>query len=388
MLSSCAQFQSVPSSPQQPSVYNHPYVPQSAEPIVQATVQATRPVTTETKEEQFIMQLDTVAAEAEAYIQAGEARLLEHDVLGAVREFERARIVIEQDLDPTLSQVRQQVNVQGGMNTLSTSHIQKMTIQRADMLSRINRSYDFREMADEQKAFDKFSQLRDKSKLTPMPMSSSSSSVETSRRIQVQEKLTLIPVPLVRPEINGELVADVDRNILLFQRRHDDFLNCLLRADRHFPQITSILATEGVPGYLAYIALLESGYQPLALSLAGKAGLWQFSSSLARQYGLRVSSSVDERFNIDASTRAFARYMTHLYRQFGSWELVIIRFSSERDYLAKLIAATKIANDPRLYGFYVDLPNMTGLYIVQRERQQSGSASSTMLLGPPASTLY
>lgn len=387
MVSSCAQVQSTLSSPQQPSVYNHPYVPQSAEPTVH--VQPTRPVTTQTEAEQFILQLDTIAAEAEAYIQAGEARLLEHDVLEAVREFERARIVIEQDLDPTLSQVRQQAKVQGGMNILSTSHIQKVAIQRADMLSRINRSYDFRGMADKQEAFDKFSHLREESKLTPMPMSSSSSSAGTSRRIQVQEKLKLIPVPLVRPEIHGEFVVDVDRNILLFQRRHDDFLNCLLRADRYFPQITSILAAEGVPGYLAYIALLESGYQPLAISsFAEKAGLWQFSTSLARRYGLRVSSLVDERFNIDASTRAFARYMTHLYRQFGSWELAIIRFSPERDYLAKLVAATNIANAPRLYGFYVDLPNMTGLYTVQREGQQFGSVSSTMLLEPPASTMY
>ncbi|PID55894.1 hypothetical protein CSB45_13825 [candidate division KSB3 bacterium] len=158
----------------------------------------------------------------------------------------------------------------------------------------------------------------------------------------------------------NSLEHDIQRNIRILQQQGQHFCECLLRADKFFPQVTSILADEGVPEVLAYVALLESGFQPEAISASGRAGLWQLSSSIARRYGLCVTRTDDERLCVDVSTRAFARYMAQLYRQYGHWGQAIAALSPRQDYLARFLAAVRIANAPRDYGFCLDLHHMKG----------------------------
>jgi hypothetical protein len=195
---------------------------------------------------------------------------------------------------------------------------------------------------------------------------------EFSARLQ-QQKRTLE---------NRNFAEEVNRNINLFLSRRGDFTNCLFRANRDFPYVVSLLRLEGVPDYLAYIALIESGYQADARSSSGEAGLWQLSPSLARQYGLRVENLIDERLLITPSTKAFARYIKTLYHRYGSWEQAVIEFSHERDYLAKLIAASEIATSPRKHGFYIDLPNMSGHHSISLNSEWSRTTFSTYLEEP------
>jgi membrane-bound lytic murein transglycosylase D len=131
-----------------------------------------------------------------------------------------------------------------------------------------------------------------------------------------------------------------------------------VRANQYLPQVKAILTELGVPEDLAYIPLIESGYQPLVKSSSGQAGLWQLSPSIARSYGLIVTDVLDERLEVDASTRAFARHIFQLYRSTGSWDRAIASFSPADNYLAQLTAGITIAKNPRAYGFSVDLPNI------------------------------
>ncbi len=154
------------------------------------------------------------------------------------------------------------------------------------------------------------------------------------------------------------------------------------RAGRYLEMIRDTLRDRGLPEDLAFVAMIESGFNPVAVSRAGAKGLWQFMAGTARRYGLRVDQWVDERFDPEKSTLAAAAYLRDLYAQFGSWSLAqaaynagertverairvvgstdfwaLARSSSLRqetkEFVPQIHAATVIGQDPSRYGFDV-----------------------------------
>ncbi|MBM4130556.1 LysM peptidoglycan-binding domain-containing protein, partial [bacterium] len=142
--------------------------------------------------------------------------------------------------------------------------------------------------------------------------------------------------------------------------------------------ITAILDENGLPRELLYLAMIESGLSPRAVSYAKAVGYWQFMAPTGRGNGLRIDWWIDERRDLEASTRAACRYLRALYNQFGDWALVLAAYNTgegrvERtinrhghddfwnlklpqqtvDHIPKFIAAARIGEDPERYGFTV-----------------------------------
>ena len=167
----------------------------------------------------------------------------------------------------------------------------------------------------------------------------------------------------------------------------------LSRSERYLGMIREILRSRGLPEELAFTAMIESGFNPVAVSRAGAVGLWQFMASTARRYGLRVDSWVDERLDPEKSTFAAAAHLRDLHQQFGSWMLAqaaynagevkvarAIRATGSKDFWAlartghlkretkefvpQIIAATLIGRHPDEYGFETGETTMTAFEIV------------------------
>lgn len=96
----------------------------------------------------------------------------------------------------------------------------------------------------------------------------------------------------------------------------------------YFNLIDNIFAQYGLPKELKYLAVIESNLSASATSWVGAGGPWQFMPYTAREYGLVVNASFDERRDYYKSTHAAARYLLTLYKQMNKdWLLVIAAYN-------------------------------------------------------------
>ena len=166
-----------------------------------------------------------------------------------------------------------------------------------------------------------------------------------------------------------------------FSGKHrDHFALWLARSGRYLPMIREQLRSAGLPEDLAYLAMIESGYNERAYSRARAVGVWQFIKATGRNYGLEINTYVDERRDPIKSTQAAVSYLGDLYSEFGSWYLAVAAYNAgegkirraikkynttdfweiaqgkylkleTKRYVPKLIAAILIAKEPEKYGF-------------------------------------
>ena len=152
------------------------------------------------------------------------------------------------------------------------------------------------------------------------------------------------------------------------------------RSPQYLGMILPVLRSRGLPDELAYTAMIESGFNPRAVSRVGAKGLWQFMAPTARLYGLRVDRWVDERLDPEKSTVAAASYLRDLHTRYGSWELAQAAYNAgavkvdravrttgstdfwtlaktkllkreTKDFVPAIHAVVVIGRDPGQYGF-------------------------------------
>lgn len=145
------------------------------------------------------------------------------------------------------------------------------------------------------------------------------------------------------------------------QKGHNTLLHSFQRSGHYRAMIQRVMAEEGVPQDLIYLAVAESGFQPTAVNRKSRAGgMWQFMPY--GNYGLARTSYVDERFDPEKSTRAYARYMKFLYNQLGDWYLAMAAYDHGAGNIQREVARTGYADFWELYDRRV-LPRETANYV-------------------------
>ena len=105
----------------------------------------------------------------------------------------------------------------------------------------------------------------------------------------------------------------------------------------YFPMFEGELDKHNLPLEIKYLAIVESALKPRAKSRVGATGLWQFMFGTGKEYGLDVSSYVDERSDPIKSTEAAAKYLARLYKIFGDWDLALAAYNSGPGNVSKAI---------------------------------------------------
>jgi len=110
-------------------------------------------------------------------------------------------------------------------------------------------------------------------------------------------------------------------------------------APYYFPMFERELDKYNLPLEFKYLAIVESALNPKARSRSGASGLWQFMYLTGKQYGLEVTSYVDERQDPLKATKSACEYFISLYDTFGDWNLVLAAYNGGPGYLQHKIAS-------------------------------------------------
>lgn len=118
------------------------------------------------------------------------------------------------------------------------------------------------------------------------------------------------------------------------------------KKSRYWPVIQKAFAEAQLPEELGYVAWTESGFNPEALNPSGARGMWQLMEAASRDAGLRVDKKVDERTDVEKSTRAATRYLSKLLIEFGeqSFMLVLASYNKGENGVRRVLH--KVAQEP------------------------------------------
>jgi membrane-bound lytic murein transglycosylase D len=134
------------------------------------------------------------------------------------------------------------------------------------------------------------------------------------------------------------------------------------RSGRYKSMIEQILAEEGVPQELIFVAQAESGFLPRALSNKACVGLWQFAKFRGKEYGLQQTSATDDRMDPEKATRAAARHLHDLYTHLGDWYLAMAAYDCGPGCVDHAVLRTGYADFWELRRLNV-LPKETSNYV-------------------------
>ena len=145
------------------------------------------------------------------------------------------------------------------------------------------------------------------------------------------------------PDIDNALVA---KHVQWYASRPDYLTRTSSRASLYLYHVVQELEKRGMPTELALLPVIESAFNPQALSNADAAGIWQFVPGTGRDFNLKQNMFKDERRGVLASTDAALTYLQRLYTMFGDWQLALAAYNWGEGNVQKAIQKNRALGKP------------------------------------------
>jgi membrane-bound lytic murein transglycosylase D len=167
----------------------------------------------------------------------------------------------------------------------------------------------------------------------------------------------------------------LEREIIITAFRHSSTIMIIKRSARYFPVIEKILKEYNIPDDFKYLAAAESDLSNL-VSPKGATGFWQIMSETGKEEGLEINNEIDERYNLEKSTKFACEYFLKSYAKYGNWTMSAASYNGGRNgiddqieiqheknyydllladetarYIFRAVAYKLIISDPDAYGF-------------------------------------
>jgi len=165
----------------------------------------------------------------------------------------------------------------------------------------------------------------------------------------------------------GFVLADVDGPLVeaaedWYAARPDYVARMVERSRRYLYYIVAEVEKRGMPLEIALLPMIESAYNPMALSRSRASGIWQFIPSTGKRYGMKQNWWFDERRDVVAATEGALDYLQSLYADFGDWFLALAAYNWGEGAVHRAIAANQKRGKPTDY-FSLKMPAETRSYV-------------------------
>lgn len=161
------------------------------------------------------------------------------------------------------------------------------------------------------------------------------------------------------PDLVSDLVADRQAYYL---ERPEYLVRMVERSRRYLHFIVEELERRGMPTELALLPMVESAFNPMALSSARASGLWQFIPSTGKNYNLSQNWWYDQRRDVVASTNAALDYLQTIYEMNGDWHLALASYNWGEWAVARALERNRQAGLPTDYKD-LSMPAETRYYV-------------------------
>lgn len=158
--------------------------------------------------------------------------------------------------------------------------------------------------------------------------------------------------------LGNEYRPEVQRFIQHYAAHPKSLETMLARAEPYLGFILDNVERRGLPGELALLPAIESGWHVQAVSVSAAEGLWQFIPKTGAAYGLLKPNGRDHRRDPVASTHAALELLSTLHRQHGDWPLALAAYNAGGQKVREAMQKNGSRNFWRL-----DLPQQTRDYV-------------------------
>ena len=161
------------------------------------------------------------------------------------------------------------------------------------------------------------------------------------------------------PDIDDPLVAKWEQ---WYNERPDYVARMIDRSRRYLYYVVVEVEKRNMPLEIALLPMVESAFNPHAVSVARAAGMWQFMPSTGTHYGLKQNFWYDSRRDVVAATDSALNYLQKLHGDFDDWQLALAGYNWGEGNVARAVARNQKVGLPANYAS-LKMPDETRNYL-------------------------